>query len=47
MSETGSAVRTVPSGARGSGRFTVQTWFQLVLAVMAIVVLIGAPRARR
>ncbi|WP_405182527.1 CHASE3 domain-containing protein [Nocardia sp. NBC_01377] len=42
MSETGSAVRTVPSGARGSGRFTVQTWFQLVLAVMAIVVLIGA-----
>ncbi|MEV0708783.1 sensor histidine kinase [Nocardia aurea] len=42
MSETGSTVRTVPSGARGSGRFTVQTWFQLVLAVMAIVVLIGA-----
>ena len=42
MSETESAVAVVRNGTHGVGRFTVQTWFQLVLAAMAIVVLIGA-----
>ncbi|WP_405182430.1 CHASE3 domain-containing protein [Nocardia sp. NBC_01377] len=42
MSEAESAVAVVRNGTHGVGRFTVQTWFQLVLAAMAIVVLIGA-----
>ncbi|MFB8280375.1 sensor histidine kinase [Nocardia colli] len=33
---------TAPDRERGVGRFTVQTWFQLVLGVMGIVVVLGA-----